>query len=246
MTGKADKLFESVEKSRLSNDIARQIEQAIREGRYLQGDSLPSERELTKVFNVSRPILREALRILEFQDLISIEQGRGSFIKDPSSDFLSVPLRAWISENKDYIEEYYEARLAIEPVCAALAAERASTKQIQRLREILGTEDEQVDEKLEAVSYVPLDIDFHNEIARISGNRYLFLMLKNLIVPETDVRKVVLRLPRHVLKAHTGHIKIIKAIEDRNPEKARQAMVDALNQPMIAIHQYLSEEEENE
>lgn len=246
MTGKADILFESVEKSRLSNDIARQIEQAIREGRYLQGDSLPSERELTKVFNVSRPILREALRILEFQGLISIEQGRGSFIKDPSSDILSVPLRAWITENKDYIEEFYEARLAIEPVCAALAAKRASTKQIQHLWEIIGTEDEKVGEKLEAASYVPLDIDFHNAIARISGNRYLFLMLKNLIVPETDVRKVVLRLPQHILKAHTGHIKIIKAIENRDPEKAKQAMINALSQPMKTIDQYLSEEEKDE
>ncbi|MEJ2708426.1 MAG: FadR/GntR family transcriptional regulator [Anaerolineales bacterium] len=246
MTGKADILFESVEKSRLSNDIARQVEQAIREGRYLQGDSLPSERELTKIFNVSRPILREALRILEFQGLISIEQGRGSFVKDPSSDILNVPLRAWITENKDYVAEYYEARLAIEPVCAALAAERASAKQIQRLWEIVAPEDGRVDKKLEAASYVPLDIDFHNEIARISGNRYLFLMLKNLIVPETDVRKIVLRIPQHVRTAHLGHIKIIEAIEDRDPEKAKQAMVDALNQPMKAIHQYLSEKEENE
>lgn len=244
-TGKADTVFESVEKSRLSSDIARQIEQAIREGRYLPGDSLPSERELTKIFKVSRPILREALRILEFQGFISIEQGRGSFIKDPSSDILNVPLRAWILENKDYVQEYYEARLAIEPVCAALAAERASAKQVQRLWEIVGTEEGEVAE-VEAAAYVPLDIDFHNEIARISGNRYLFLMLKNLIVPETDVRKVVLRLPQHVLTAHVGHINIIQAIEARDPEKARQAMIEALSQPMIAIDRYLSEKEENE
>lgn len=242
--GKASTVFESVEKSRLSSDIARQIEQAIREGRYVTGEALPSERQLTEVFKVSRPILREALRILEIQGFISIQQGRGSFVKDPNSDILNVPLRSWLNKNFKQVQEFYEARVTIEPMCAALTAERASDKQIQSLRELVEQSEPDIN-VANAAAYTPFDIDFHNTIARLSGNKYLYLMLKNLIVPETDVRKVILRLPLHIHTAHEGHMAILEAIEAREPELARQAMIRALQQPIKAIHKFMSEEEDN-
>jgi GntR family transcriptional regulator, transcriptional repressor for pyruvate dehydrogenase complex len=235
--------FQFVEKPRLSSEIARQMEQAIREGRYSPGEALPPERELAQMFNVSRPILREALRILEIQGFISIHQGRGSFVKDPNSDILRVPLRAWLKENLEQVLAYYEARQAIEPVCAALTAERATVRQITALREIIEHAGEGI-ETHDPASYVASDIDFHSAIARYSGNQYLYLMLKTLIVPETDVRKVVLRLPDHIDTAHHGHQSILEAIETRDPELARQAMIAALNQPMKAIETYLHEGEE--
>jgi len=56
-----------------------------------------------------------------------------------------------------------------------------------------------------------------------------------LIVPERDARKIVLRLPNHIPTMLAGHRRIYMAIEAKDPHAARQAMIDALNQPIAAI-----------
>ena len=115
-------IFQSVEKPRLADEVARQIAQAIQEGRFLAGQTLPPTRELATKFNVSRPILREALSILQIQGFVSIRHGRGTFVKDQNTDILNVSLEAWLAKNRALVENFYEARLAIEPVCAARSA----------------------------------------------------------------------------------------------------------------------------
>ena len=122
---------------RLSDDIAQQLECAIREGRFVAGHTLPSERELANTFNVSRPIIREALRILEIHGLVTIQQGCGTLVKDPDMDILSQPISEWLDKNRQWLNEYYEARQAIEPACAALAARRATERQLRNLQENL-------------------------------------------------------------------------------------------------------------
>jgi DNA-binding GntR family transcriptional regulator len=67
--------------------------------------------------------------------------------------------------------------------------------------------------------------------------------LNALIVPETDVRKVVLRLPQHIPATLEGHWRIYEAIKAGDPQAARQAMIDSLSQPFAAIEKFIQEEE---
>ena len=235
-------IFQSVEKPRLAYEIARQIAQAIHEGRFLAGETLPATRELAKKFNVSRPILREALSILQIQGYVSIRHGKGTFVKDPNKDILHVPLKTWLAENRTLVENFYEARLAIEPVCAARAAERAAPADIAVLKAIL----ERFDHKT-AINDTPVlvsaDIDFHSTIARMSKNEFFIKMLDSLIVPETDVRKIVLRLPDHLSATNRHHWEIFKAIESHNSTAARKAMIVALSKPLEVIREFIQEEE---
>jgi GntR family transcriptional regulator, transcriptional repressor for pyruvate dehydrogenase complex len=241
MTSK--ELFRRVGKKRLSEEVARQIERAILDGDLRPGQLLPPERELAASFSVSRPILREAMRMLEIGGYISIEQGRGTFIKDPITDILHAPLLQWLSKNIHQVEEFYEARLAIEPVCAALASERASDRQISQLRILVNEAGKMLVEN-NLASYVSLDIDFHSEIARMADNSYLYKMLNSLISPEVDIRKVILRLPEHMKAAQIGHERVLEGIEERNPDNARAAMTAALNQPLYEIKIYQANQEE--
>lgn len=231
-------IFQMVEKPRLADEVARQIAQAIQEGRFLPGDSLPPTRELATKFNVSRPILREALIILQIQGYVSIRHGRGTFIKDPNTDILNITLENWLAKNRSLIENFYEARLAIEPVCAARAAQLAEDREIAELRVILDHLDYLTNINDTAV-LVSADIDFHSMIAKLSRNEFLIKMLNSLIVPETDVRKIVLRIPNHLSTTNKHHIGIFKAIEDHNPTAARKAMVIALSEPLKAIQKYI-------
>lgn len=235
-------IFQSVEKPRLADEIARQIAQAIQEGRFLAGQALPPTRELATKFNVSRPILREALSILQIQGFVSVRHGRGTFVKDPNTDILNVSLEAWLTKNRMLVENFYEARLAIEPVCAARAAQLADAKGISELREILDRL-----EKLTGDNNTPVlvsaDIDFHSTIAKLSRNEFLTKMLNSLIVPETDVRKIVLRLPNHLKTTNNHHIEIFKAIENHNAAAAKKAMTIALSEPLKVIRNYMRNKE---
>lgn len=235
-------IFQTVEKPRLATEVARQIAQAIEEGRFLAGQVLPPTRELAQKFDVSRPILREALSILQIQGFVSIRHGKGTFVKDPNSDILHVSLKDWLTENHSLVENFYEARLAIEPVCAARAAELAGPEELAELKEILDRLEQLTDEENTPV-LVSADIDFHSTIAKLSRNEFLIKMLNSLIVPETDVRKIVLRLPNHLPSTNKHHVEIFKAIERHNPAAARKAMTIALSKPLEDIRQYMKKQE---
>ena len=235
--------FQIPEKSRLSDEVARTIAQVIREGRYQPGQMLPSERELALQFKVSRPVLREALRILEIQGLISIQHGKGAVVKSSGTDILSIPIEEWFAENYSLITQFYEARLTVEPICAALAAERASDEEIAYLHKIMADE-EKLTEEENVPTFVGLDIDLHTAVAHMSGNYFLAQMMDAMINPETDMRKIVLRLPDHLPVAHHGHFEIVNAIARHQPEEARQAMINALTVPMQNIEEFLSNQEQ--
>lgn len=210
----------------------------------MPGQALPPAREFATRFNVSRPILREALSILQLQGYVSTRHGRGTFVKDPNTDILNVSLEEWLAKNKRLVENFYEARLAIEPVCAARAADLVGPGDIAELKEIL----KRIDDLTESGStheIVSADIDFHATIAKLSRNEFLIKMLHSLIVPETDVRKIVLRLPNHVATTNKDHYAIFYAIEKHNAGAARKAMITALSRPLDVIREYMKNEEKS-
>jgi GntR family transcriptional regulator, transcriptional repressor for pyruvate dehydrogenase complex len=237
-------IFQTVEKPRLAQEVARQIAQAIQEGRFLAGQVLPPAREFATTFNVSRPILREALSILQIQGFVTIRHGRGTFVKDPNTDILNVSLEDWLTKNRTLVENFYEARLAIEPVCAARAAQLAGPKDIAGLKDILDRIDHMTDSSNTPV-LVSADIDFHSTISKLSRNEFLIKMLNSLIVPETDVRKIVLRLPNHVPTTNQDHLGILNAIENHNPAAAKKAMITALSRPLEVIREYMKDKEKS-
>jgi len=230
--------FQTVEKPRLAYEVARQITQAIEEGRFQTGELLPPARELSKKFDVSRPILLEALSLLQIQGFVTIRHGRGVTVKDPNQDILNVPIKDWLGQNLRLVENFYEARLAIEPICAARAAELGTDADIKFLKDLL----ERVEPLFSGSSaslLVGPDIDFHSKIAAMAQNEFLQKMLNSLIVPETDVRKVVLRLPNHQEVTHADHIRIVNAIASHNPTAAKKAMIIALNRPLEVVRNYM-------
>lgn len=116
---------------RIYEQIAEQIEALIRSRELPTGSKLPGERELAEQLGVSRPSVREALIALEASGMIEFRPSSGNFVRDPTLRSL-----ATIERQKDLGPgpmEQFEARRAMEPACAALAAERATPEQIEAL-----------------------------------------------------------------------------------------------------------------
>lgn len=131
-------LLRPVRSQKLYSQVEEQLSNLFRSGELRPGNKLPSEKELMQRLQVSRSIIREALRILEAKGLIEGHQGKGWFVQADLNfkldEFKGNPL---MSLEKVTLLQIYESRLVIEPTLARWAAERATEKDLQFLCECL-------------------------------------------------------------------------------------------------------------
>src|SRR3989304_4413029 len=129
-------MLRAVKQKRIYQDIVAQIRRLLDDGRLKPGFQLPSERELSELFQVSRASVREAIRALDSMGLVEIRSGEGTYVASTVESLLS-PLAFAIRQQRDAFREIFEARRIGEPEIAALAAKRANPSEIRRLEAIL-------------------------------------------------------------------------------------------------------------
>lgn len=153
--------------------IADHIRRLIIIGEIGEGDLLPSEAELAKLLRVSKPTLREALRILESESLITIGRGSGGGARahrpmpSTAAKYFSFVLQAEGATLRDV----YEVRTMLEPQAAKLLAEREPTA-AQKLRAYLAREEEVLDDSLE---HATASAEFHGAVLSLTNNPALVL-----------------------------------------------------------------------
>ncbi len=115
--------------------IATLYRRRIVRGELRPGDTLPSEQQLMVQFGVSRPTLREAFRILEAEDLISVKRGSrgGARVTQPSLSVAARYVGLLLQVQGTTIADVYEARMLLEPACARLLAERRTGQDLADL-----------------------------------------------------------------------------------------------------------------
>jgi DNA-binding FadR family transcriptional regulator len=167
------KLFTEVKRSRTSDDVVTQIKDAIIARRLETGDRLPNERELCRLFGVSRPTLREALRTLEVLGVIEIRPGAagGTFVSEPQGDHVGAALGALLRFRRATVHELAEFRVGFEGETARWAALRADDEDVARLTEIANRFTDLAEEDgLPWRILVELDVAFHEALAEASKN----------------------------------------------------------------------------
>jgi DNA-binding FadR family transcriptional regulator len=159
--------------------IAGHIRRQIVRGELREGDTLPSEVNLMEQFGVSRPTLREAFRILEAESLISVRRGArgGAQVAAPSLSVAARYVGLLLQLQGTTIVDVYEARTAVEPICARLLAERRTEQDITDLRACVedlraiveAGEDKVPDPRLWGAQ----TSRFHELVMQLSGNKTL-------------------------------------------------------------------------
>jgi len=174
-------MFQKTNQHRVFEDLVKQIEGAILDGRLKVGDKLPPQRELVEMFQTSRASLREALRVLEQKGLIDIKLGvsGGAVIKAVDTEPVTESLALLIQHQRVSLEELAEFREGVEGHVAALAARRASRAEIQKLKELLETAHEYVAQGVTAwEAFCEVDNAIHVAIAAASGNSVYGFVLR--------------------------------------------------------------------
>jgi GntR family transcriptional repressor for pyruvate dehydrogenase complex len=214
----------AVKKKRIHEEIIAQIREELVDGRLKPGDRLPSERELSAKFQVSRASVREAIRALESMEVVTAKTGDGTFVATGVEGLLS-PLVSIILQQKAVLLDIFEARKVIEPEIAALAARRASPEEIRQMEETL---EEQTRQITRGESGLEADTAFHSLLTQSTKNK-VFLRLNDAIVDSLyESRERSLHVYGRPARSLAGHREILKAIRAKNPAQARNAMLHHL------------------
>ena len=217
-------MLRAVKQKRIYQDIVAQIRRLLDDGRLKPGFQLPSERELSELFQVSRASVREAIRALDSMGLVEIRSGEGTYVASTVESLLS-PLAFAIRQQRDAFREIFEARRIVEPEIAALAAKRATPSEIRRLEAILA---EQARRISKGEIGVEADSAFHSTLAQAGKNK-VFLRLNDAMVESLrEVRERSLQTNGRPARSLAGHREILKAIRARDPAEARKAMLEHL------------------
>ena len=219
-------MFRKAKQSRVFQDVVDQIQEAIISGKLKTGDQLPAERELKDRFNVSRGTLREALRVLEQKGLIEIKTGvsGGSIVKGANTEQVSASLALLIRYKKVSLENLAEFRIGLEGDVAAVAAQRATTDDVARLKALLATATAYLDKGAEYWdSFIRTDEQIHLAIAETTHNPLYISVLGSLSHNIHTYYESFLPMDEPVLREnHEDIVNLISAIEAGNSEEARR------------------------
>jgi GntR family transcriptional repressor for pyruvate dehydrogenase complex len=214
-------VLRAVRKKRAYEDVVKQIRHLIERGKVKRGDHLPTERDLSDTFKVSRATVREAIFSLETMKLVERRQGDGTYVIASSEEALVQPLAASLIHEKDDIIDIFSLRKIIEPEAARLAAENATPEEIEEMEEILKEQEKEV---VNGKNPIQTDSNFHHFLVRTSKNRVLERLLLALFDLLTKTREKYLQTEERKQKSLRGHQDILMAMKNRNGPAARQAM----------------------
>lgn len=212
--------------SRLYQEIGNELKSLLKVGTYKIGDRLPPERDIAETFGVSRTVVREALIMLELENLVTVKKGSGVYVIGLPDDVLSEHDK--LIEETDFGPfELLQARQLIESNIAAFAATQIVKSDILELRAILEQERQILAQGI--LDDYSADEMFHIAISRATKNAVLEGLLDDLWQKRYSSKmwdKLHSRIKDHSYRKKWlyDHEKILQALQVRDAQAARQAM----------------------
>jgi GntR family transcriptional repressor for pyruvate dehydrogenase complex len=220
--------FKQLKKTRLYQEIADQVKDAILDGHLKPGERLPSERDLCEMFGVGRPTVREALRVLDNMGLIEIGAGvKGSTVKDVDITQYMEAVREnfahLIKVNDETIRDLWEVRKYIELGISLTAARQATQQDFDKLRDCI--------HRMEACgsdtrAYFEIAVEFHKYMAKATQNKIFYIlwgMFQDILLKGymPNLESLFPQGPARLLESNKA---LLKAIESGDPDKIKAAM----------------------
>lgn len=210
-------------KVRLHEEIVSQIRELIAQGELKSGDKLPAERRLAEIFRVSRHSVREAIRALEQLQIVTSKLGDGTYVLEKKEEQVIEPLATALERCRGKLAEVLELRKLIEPQIASLAAQHVTDEQLAGLRAQL---DEQIADIQNGNTGSEADCEFHKLIAAATGNTVLLEMVTRIHDLVAESRDFTLQNDHRRDWAVETHERILRALQERDPEGAFREMHD--------------------
>lgn len=212
---------------KLSDQIVEDILSQLGSGQLGEGSTVSSEMTLCATYNVTRGVVREALRSLDAKGFIKVSQGMGTTIAPVHEWNVLDPI--WVALNSDssYFDDLQTTREMFEPEIAALAARNATPENLKELQEILDEQRLCIGDENDLAN---IDIAWHAALSRATQNPILNQLHNSIANLGIKVRIENAKCPDAVDHATYWHEEIMRAVISRDSELAKAAMRMHMNQ----------------
>ncbi|MCM3740988.1 FadR family transcriptional regulator [Oceanobacillus luteolus] len=226
-----------IQRKKVSELVLDELKNMIKSGEIPPNSKLPTEKELTERFGVSRVPIREALSVLEASGIIESKQGGGNWVREVNL--------ANMFENAQFemvdveqVHDLLEMRTIIESESAFLAASRHKESDMKKLKESLEAFKEVMDDEW-SVGY-EADFTFHRIVVEAAYNPFLTKTMNNL--SDLHLRALKFSLEKNLgwaakrKEVYLEHEEIYEAIKRRDGEAAKQAVINHLTKARIKLN----------
>jgi GntR family transcriptional repressor for pyruvate dehydrogenase complex len=225
-----------LQRRRLTDQIVEKLVSMIAEGKFKPSDRLPPEPELMKQFHVGRSSIREAIGALSLIGVLTVNHGRGTVVNSSLDKALSKSL-GWVisTMGPDKVRDLVEARVELEQAIVRLAVERATEEDLAEIRyhhERLRTS------KKGSKKLSRSDLAFHTALAKASHNDILIGLISELRQPMRRWMEQKASVDWGYDKVFEQHENILKAVVERDAERAQSALrnhLESTGQRLTAI-----------
>lgn len=226
----------SLSRTNLSQQVADHLEEVILASSSTRvSEKLPSEMKLAKQYNVSRPVIREALKLLQERGLVTLKNGSGAYITKPETDTVMTAVSRIMQVDNISPEELTEVRGILEMSAVELAAVHINAEQLSRMDHILELFN---DKTLPLQERVALDASFHIAIAEASGNELLTMFVEVLTSLLKEYMGKGILIQGGIDDAIDRHRKILEALSAHDVGLARLAMAEHLKVSSENVRQF--------
>ena len=230
--------FQPIKQEKISTKIAEQIKSLIATGELKPGDILPPERELVKIFKVSRASLREALKSLTGMGFLEITPTHRTIVKSLAAGRITEPLGQLIKEDIHTIFELIEVRKAIETWNAYHAAERADDQDVARLESCIGSMRIKIEQQSSAVED---DANFHIAVSQAAHNKIqTHLMFSIYDILKESIANYFNNFNLNYIIDQ--HYRVVEAIKKKDPVLAGRRMREHLDYVESVVKEYATSE----
>lgn len=160
----------------LSHQVAHYIQELVMSGQLQAGERLPSERQLAQTLGVSRPLVREGIKVLEIVDILEKRKGSGTYVKGKIEAGVFEPLSLAFKLRGGNMQELFSLRCAVEEYAVRDACKKATPQEVEHLWKIQNDMESYTD----LVTKSRMDQKLHYEIVKISGNLLMLDLLRSL------------------------------------------------------------------
>lgn len=229
----------SIEEPLLPEMVAEHIIEYINTNHLTANDRLPNEIDMAKSFGVSRGTIRSAIALLKSRNIVVRRRGSGTYITENPGQIDDPFGLNFVQNQQQKICELTETRGVLEPGIAALAAVRATDEDIQEMERLQMIIEDCINRKIEHIDY---DCELHIHFAKSTHNSLLVSLITETLKGSMPLLGLHSDLPvaETLPLAMSAHRRIISAIKEKDPEKARAAMVDHQKVAMGLIDDHFS------
>lgn len=216
----------AIERMDIFREVLHRIDQHIESSHLKPGDRLPSDRELAATLQVSRPLVRQAIKVLESLGRVSAQQGSGTYVQDASHRVAVRELMRGLAFDRMLLRQVLPARIAIELEVLRAAFERRTQVNLGMLRSALEQRERHLTDDVQEAS---LDLTFEATLGRVCGNEVLRRLqaLVHDVWLEAQIAEGV--APEGLSRLHREHREVFEAFAAGELDEALRRFRDHLS-----------------